>query len=255
MSTYKIRRVILLTIIFLLTFTTSAFAAQINDIFDISHSESDSTQYQFQLLLKLINNYNPAMTIQQKEFVSKTILSEANNTGFDPFFISSIIAAESSFCPNAVSPCEALGLMQLTNCVSRTMHIRNPFNIQENIYAGTRFLKYLKSRFTDNNLILAAYNAGPTRVARLGRIPRIRETICYIKKVNSIYSTLRQDFFALIKTSLTKNMLCRTINNITNGAGPIQTALQKSSPNPSQINNPINFLCETDRSFRFILRT
>jgi hypothetical protein len=255
MPNHKFESIIALTFIFLLTITGSVFAVQTSDISQISNPGNDS--YQIQLLLKLIDKYNPSLHIEKKTMVCKTILAEAKITGFDPFFISSIIAAESSFRPTAVSPCEALGLMQLTACVSQAMHIKNPFNIQENIYAGTRFLKYLRSRFTDNNLILAAYNAGPTRVARLGRIPRIKETICYIKKVNSIYLNLRQEFFSLIKDSLEKPLLCRTINTIVNGSQPIQTALQTraSSSDPLPVANVEGFLCEAGRSFRFIVHT
>lgn len=247
MTSHKIGYIICLSFIFLFTFTISVFAAQTDNIFEISDSDNGSSQCQSQLLLKFITDYNPSLSAEQKETVCKTILQEADATGFDPFFISSIIAAESSFCPNAISPCRAFGLMQLTNCVSRAMHINNPFNIQENIYAGTRFLKYLQTLFSDNNLILAAYNAGPTRVARLGRIPRIRETICYVRKVNSLYLALHQQFFTLLKTSITRPIICRTINAIKNGATPIQIAFQTISPHIAPLENIEAYPCENER--------
>jgi hypothetical protein len=226
---------------------------QSNYIYVISSPAGESSQYQLELLLKLIDNYNPSLNIQQKKAICKAILTEAKVTGFDPFFISSIIAAESSFCPNAVSPCEALGLMQLTSCVSTAMHINNPFNIQENIYAGTRFLKYLKTQFTDNNLILAAYNAGPTRVARLGKIPPIKETICYIQRVNSIYHALRQKLFTLLQNSMANSILCQTINAIYNKDVPIPTGLLRKSNDPLQIATLELYLSETERSLRFFV--
>jgi hypothetical protein len=258
MINHMIKYIITLTIILLLTLTASAYAyasaVQTTKIFEMSASGNEPSDYQLPLLLQLIDNYNPSLSLEQKKMVCKTILKEAQISEFDPFFISSIIAAESSFCPHAISPCKALGLMQLTSCVSQAMHIHDPFNIQENIYAGTRFLKYLKTQFSDNNLILAAYNAGPTRVARLGRIPHIKETISYINKVNSTYQILRQALFSSIQRSLNKPLLCQTINAITNGNRPIPIALHNHSANQNLVLVAADIpICEVQRSTRLIV--
>jgi hypothetical protein len=260
MFNHMIKYIITLTIIILLMITASVYAfastARTTEPLELSTSGNEPSDYQLPLLFQLIDNYNPSLSLEQKKMVCQTILKEAQITGFDPFFISSIIAAESSFCPHAVSPCKALGLMQLTSCVSQAMHIRDPFNIQENIYAGTRFLKYLKSQFLDNNLILAAYNAGPTRVARLGRIPRIKETISYIKRVTSIYHNLRQELFTLIQRSINKPLLCQTIHAITNGNQPIPIALCQHSNNQGPfVFVPMDiFICEGPCSSRLIIK-
>lgn len=246
---------VILSIIFLLLITTSVLATQTNYISATSYTLNDPSQYQFELLLKLVDSYNPSLNSQQKITVCTSILNEAKATGFDPFFISSIIAAESSFHPNAVSPCEALGLMQLTSCVSVAMHINNPFNIQENIYAGTRFLVYLKNRFSDNNLILAAYNAGPTRVARLGGVPNITETLCYIKKVNLLYGTLRQELYSLIQKSIMKPLFCKVLNMIINESTLKHSMLFREPTIPWQTFTPDFYLCETKRSIRLIVHT
>src|SRR5690242_16955482 len=154
MIKHFIQYIIALTGILLLTLTTSAFAAESQAIYETSDSQQNSAfEYQLQLLSQLIDTYNPSLSLEQRNLVCKTIIIDAQISGFDPFFISSIIAAESSFRPRAISPCNALGLMQLTSCVYQAMHIRDPFNIQDNIHAGTRFLQYLKSQFSDSNLI------------------------------------------------------------------------------------------------------
>jgi soluble lytic murein transglycosylase-like protein len=248
--------IIILTAIFLLAIASSALAYNAEDISNnIEYNEQTGAfEYQLQLLFQLIDKYNPTLNLEQKKLVCRTILMESQTTGFDPFFISSIIAAESSFHPKAVSPCKALGLMQLTSCVYRPMHIRDPFNIEENIYAGTRFLQYLKTQFNDSNLILAAYNAGPTRVARLGRIPRIRETIAYIKKVNSLYFNLRQDFVALLNNSINKIQLCKTIKALTNSKQGVQFASYSRSSTPTTCLANLHYICEPDQSSRFFLK-
>ncbi len=152
------------------------------------------TEVTARLIGGAIDGFNPNLSINQKTIICQTVIMEANLTEFDPLFISAVIAAESSFAPKAVSPCAARGLMQLTSCVVQIMHIKDPFDIQENIFAGTRYLKDLRRMFHDTDLTLAAYNAGPTRVARLRRIPRISETINYIKKVRKLYVKLQTQF-------------------------------------------------------------
>ena len=142
---------------------------------------------QMKIIDQMITKFNPRLSPKDKELIITTIIIESQATNIDPLLIASVIAAESSFRPKAVSPCEARGLMQITSCVSRIMKISNPFDIQQNIYAGTRYLKDLFHQFEQFELIIAAYNAGPTRVARLGRVPRITETINYIEKVSQFY--------------------------------------------------------------------
>lgn len=150
------------------------------------------------LIGQTINKFNPKISPRDKEIIITAILKESKATNIDPLLITSVIAAESSFHPKAVSPCEACGLMQITSCVSQIMKISNPFDIQQNIYAGTRYLQDLFRQFDQFELILAAYNAGPTRVARLGRVPRITETINYIQRVSRFYQKTQTQLLSTI---------------------------------------------------------
>jgi len=80
----------------------------------------------------------------------------------------------------------AIGLMQLMPTTARDMKISDPYDPEDNIEAGTRYLRYLLNRFDGSlKLALAAYNAGPTRVERSGGIPRISETREYVRRVIS----------------------------------------------------------------------
>ena len=68
------------------------------------------------------------------------------------------------------------------------MNVSNPFNPEENIKGGVRYLKYLLSIFhNDIRLSLAAYNAGVDIVSKLGDIPPYRETMDYVRKVLYFY--------------------------------------------------------------------
>jgi len=110
----------------------------------------------------------------------------------DPFLIKAVIKTESDFDCYALSKKGAQGLMQLMPATARELKVRNPFNPHENIDGGTKYLRNMLDIFDGNvPLSLAAYNAGPTLVKRLQKIPRIPETIKYVKKVLGHYKGYR----------------------------------------------------------------
>jgi soluble lytic murein transglycosylase-like protein len=102
--------------------------------------------------------------------------------------VRSIMAAESSFNPNARSPKGAIGLMQLMPATARELGY-NPHIPEQNVDAGTRYLRMLLDRYQDSHdwlrRTIAAYNAGPGAVARHGGVPPFRETRNYVTRVLS----------------------------------------------------------------------
>lgn len=122
------------------------------------------------------------------------ILEASKEFGVDPALIKAVIATESGFNRYAVSPAGAKGLMQLTEATGRSLGVTDFFDPQQNIRAGTQYLAYLLERYGGQEATaLAAYNAGPGRLARLGiagdaelyahyaRLPQ--ETQAYVHKV------------------------------------------------------------------------
>lgn len=126
--------------------------------------------------------------------ISPLICKHANLRRLDPFLVKAIIAAESNFRNSATSCCGAEGLMQLMPGTGRMMGASDLYNPEQNIAAGTRYLRTLLDMFGGNlTAALAAYNAGPGNVPKSGAIPNIPETRRYVKKVMGAYKQFKQD--------------------------------------------------------------
>ena len=93
-----------------------------------------------------------------------------------------LIQQESSFRPDVVSPKGAVGLGQLMPATAKELGV-DPTDPMQNLEGSAKYLSQQLKRFGSPELALAAYNAGPTRVAKLGRVPNIAETQNYVKKI------------------------------------------------------------------------
>jgi soluble lytic murein transglycosylase-like protein len=106
--------------------------------------------------------------------------------------VRAVIVVESGFNPRAVSKRGAVGLMQLQPATARRYGVKDIYDPEQNIRAGTHYLSDLLTRFDSNlELALAAYNAGEEAVERYGRhIPPYAETLAYVPSVMRVYQRL-----------------------------------------------------------------
>lgn len=140
----------------------------------------------------------PDIPLDARHSLRALIESHSRKYGIPPELLLGIVHAESSFDPNAVSKSGAVGLFQLMPGAARDMGIQLPdsaildrkrdlrFNPMVNADAGIRYFAHLLQRFDWNYaLAIAAYNAGPGRVAT--DIPQRSETERYVSRVLNFY--------------------------------------------------------------------
>jgi soluble lytic murein transglycosylase len=122
-----------------------------------------------------------------------TIEREARRHGLDPFFVAALMRQESWFNPTAVSGAGAVGLMQVLPSTGRqlargenigTVTAETLKDPDINIRLGTKFLaELLRTWQSRTDAVLAAYNAGPTRMDRWRSFPEFADPDLFVERI------------------------------------------------------------------------
>ena len=148
---------------------------------------------------------NPVVGAERAKLV-KAVIDEARDFKLDPRLVLAVMATESAFDPNAKSPKNAQGLMQLIPETAARFNVRNILDPLDNIRGGMSYLRWLLSYFRgDVTLTLAAYNAGEGAVDKHSGVPPYQETLAYVQKIRAVYPFDRHPYDATISNTISKS--------------------------------------------------
>jgi soluble lytic murein transglycosylase len=160
---------------FLLLATLMLFAAQPRTVSESQVLRAVVPAPDYVAIMSFLESRNHWFSDSEIDRLAHTILSEARRAQIEPRLVLGLIHVESSGNPRAVSKVGALGLMQLRpqtaaamarECAIPWEGSQSLFDPDLNVRLGVRYLTLLIDRFGDINVALAAYNWGPTRIAR-----------------------------------------------------------------------------------------
>lgn len=161
---------------------------------------SSRVRFAFTLLLAVIfvlstaratkTDYAGRPRYSQQE-IGRAVTFYAKRYRLERALLRAVIKVESDFRPDVISRKGAVGLMQLTPDTALTLKVSDIHDPLQNVRGGAKQLRHLLNLYDgDTSLALAAYNAGVHRV-KGGKIPRIRETRAYVRKVLRYYERYR----------------------------------------------------------------
>ena len=130
-----------------------------------------------------------------KKRIAQLVVQAAPGYSIDPRLALAIVTTESNFQPDARSPKDARGVMQLIATTATRFSVKNRLDAKENIRGGLAYLRWLLAYYEGQvALAVAAYNAGEAAVDHYRGIPPYRETRDYVRRVLRLYSSERHPY-------------------------------------------------------------
>ena len=164
------------TISIALLFIGTGIITPWNDLQALAHKEKAAIQSHVRVVT------SSTLDLEYKEMAVRT----AQKHAIDPELFKALIKQESAWNKHIISPKGATGLTQLMPTTAKEHCGLEPVDLvdaEKNIDCGASYFAAQLKRFGSVELALAAYNSGPERVAKLGRVPRIKETQRYVERI------------------------------------------------------------------------
>ncbi len=148
-----------------------------------------------------IMGQNGDLTQMRARLIVESVLYYSYKFTIDHRLVFAMMKYESNFNPSCLSHAGAMGLTQLMPGTARYLGVSDPWDIQQNIMGGVRYLSEQlysfegkgKSNYEQTILGLACYNAGPNAVKRAGGVPNFTETRRYVKRVADLFLQMWQN--------------------------------------------------------------
>lgn len=151
---------------------------------EVSSGQIQDIDWTWGAVMELARKRRPGADPGELAYIVETTDRKAAKYGLRRTFVAKTVDCESGFNPRARSWCGAKGLMQIMPYHYGWLGITDPFDVEQNLDGGCRYLASLVELFHGReDLALAAYNAGPGRVAAVGRVPDIPETKAYVRRI------------------------------------------------------------------------
>lgn len=144
------------------------------------------------------------------------IIRIAREEGVDPFLALEVMRAESGFKRFARSHKGAKGLMQMIPATALRFGVSDPYDPEQAIRGGCRYLRFLSERYGGRvELVLAGYNAGEGAVDRYGRrVPPYRETRGYVASIMHGYRRAKQIEATVLKRESAPGLRARYVSSM-----------------------------------------
>lgn len=164
-----------------------------------AYRQGTPTRYTDAQLVEIYGNavrhFNRRLSVADARKIAAIIINYSRKYGLDARLVMAVIAVESNFNQNAVSPVGAMGLGQLMPGTASDLGVTNAYDPQANLEGSTRLLsRHIRNMTADGRptdeaikLALACYNAGAGAVKKYKGIPPYRETQNYVKKITRLY--------------------------------------------------------------------
>ncbi len=134
---------------------------------------------------------------EQKKKVVELVTTLAPRFSIEPRLALAIATTESNFDPNATSPKNAMGVMQLIPETASRFNVKDSFDPVQNIKGGLAYLRWLLAYYRGNvALAVAGYNAGEGAVDRYRGVPPFKETQNYVKRILAFFPRTEHPFDA-----------------------------------------------------------
>jgi soluble lytic murein transglycosylase-like protein len=120
----------------------------------------------------------------ERQAIARLLADLAPQYGIEPALALAIGLTESALNPQALSPRNAMGVMQLIPETAVRFNVSRPYDPEQNIRGGLAYLRWLLAYFEgDIAFVAAGYNAGEGAVDRYRGVPPYRETQAYVDRI------------------------------------------------------------------------